>query len=369
METRVKIGFLPLGSVLDRYLVQGFLRIFAITLVCAASLYIIVDFFDNVGTFIASDASAWTIIRYFFFKAPLSTSRVIGFATLFSTLFCLGMLTRAQEITAMRSSGVSVPRITLPLLIVSVIICLLTFFWNETLVPIFAHQAQSIYKTEVRKKQQKSFLGAADIWMRGDASFVNIDNFDVATNTLRGVTVFLLNRDFSLRGLVEIPAAKWNGRAWETAQATEWRILKDGKVVGQKRADALPISDSPDDLKLLARNAEEFSFFDLQKQIADMRSKGMDATRYEVDLQSKLALPLISPLVVLIAIPFAIKRQMSGSMALSFGIAMLIAFGYWVLAAFCTSLGHSAALPPWLSAWLPNTIFAMIGLFFFTAEE
>ena len=369
METRVRIGFLPLGSILDSYLARGFMRIFAITLVCTTSLYIIVDFFDNVGAFITTDASTWTVIRYFFYKAPLSTSRVIGFATLFSTLFCLGMLARSQEITAMRSSGISVPRITLPLLILSVIICLFTFFWNETLVPIFAHQAQTIYRTEVRKKQQKSLLGTADIWMRGSASFVNVDDFDPATNTLHGVTVFLLNRDFTLRGLVEIPSAKWNGRIWEAVQATEWRVPKDGKIVSQKTTDAVPISDSPEDLKLLARDADAFSYFDLQKQIADMRSKGMDATRYEVDLQSKLALPLISPLVVLIAIPFALKRQMSGSMALSFGVAMLIAFGYWVLAAFCISLGHSAALPAWVSAWIPNVIFAMIGLFFFTAEE
>ena len=49
--------------------------------------------------------------------------------------------------------------------------------------------------------------------------------------------------------------------------------------------------------------------------------------------------------------------------------AMVIGFGYWVLSAFCVSLGHSGGLPPLLAAWLPNSIFAMIGLFFFTAEE
>ena len=369
MESRVKVSFLILGGILDRYLIQGFLRIFSITIICTTSLYIIVDFFDNVGVFITTDASLWTIIRYFFYKAPLSTSRVVGLATLFSTLFCLGMLARSQEITAMRSSGISVQRIALPILLLSAVICLVTFFWNETLVPTFAHQAQTIYKTEVRKKQLKSLLGTADIWMRGEGSFVNVDNFDATTNTLHGVTVFLLNRDFTMRGLIEIPAAKWSGQNWRSEQATQWNITKDGKMVSQKASLTPPFSDSPEDLRLLARDADEFSFFDLKKQIADMRSKGVDATRYEVDLQSKLALPLIVPLVVLIAIPFALKKQMSGSMALSFGVAMFISFGYWVLAAFCISLGRSAALPPWISAWLPNTIFAMIGLFFFTAEE
>ena len=56
-------------------------------------------------------------------------------------------------------------------------------------------------------------------------------------------------------------------------------------------------------------------------------------------------------------------------MAMSFGVAMLIGFGYWVVSAFCISLGHTGALPPRAAAWIPNAIFALIGLFFFTAEE
>jgi lipopolysaccharide export system permease protein len=369
MEARNHVTFLPVGSILDRYLVQAFLRVFFTSLICVTSLYVIVDFFDRISTFLNTGAPVWTVVRYFFYKAPLSISRVIGFATLFSALFCLGMMTRTNEMTAMRSSGISVQRIALPLIILSSFICLFTFFWNETLVPMFARQAQTIFKTEVRGKQQQSLFGTADIWIRGEGSFINVNNFDPVTNTLQGVTVFLLNRDFSLRGFVETPMARWNGRGWETTELTAWNVLPDGKTVPAESAVVPPITETPEDLKLLAQEAEEFAFFDLQKQISDMKSKGIDATPYEVDLQTKLALPLISLLMVLIAIPFALKRQMSGGMAVSFGLAMLIGFGYWVLAALCISLGHSGALPPWLSAWLPNSIFAMIGLFFFTAEE
>jgi lipopolysaccharide export system permease protein len=368
METREKVKFLPMGSILDRYLAHGFLRAFIVSLICIASLYLVVDFFDRISTFVDNGASLGTIIRYFFYKAPVSISRVIGFATLFSALFCLGMLARTQEIIAMRSSGISVQRIAFPLLIFGFLICLFSFFWNEALVPIFTHQAQTIFKTEVKNKQQQSLFGTADIWIRGEGSFINVNNFDTATSTLQGVTIYLLNRDLSLRGLMETPSARWSGRGWDAKEVTEWHFLPDGKVVNQKASAALPISETPDDLKLLAREAEEFTFFDLQKQISDMKSKGIDATSYEVDIQSKVAFPLISPLMILIAVPFALRRQMSGGMAMSFGVAMIIGFGYWVLSAFCISLGHNGALPPWTAAWVPNAIFALIGLFFFTAE-
>ena len=56
-------------------------------------------------------------------------------------------------------------------------------------------------------------------------------------------------------------------------------------------------------------------------------------------------------------------------MALSFGLTMLIGFGYWFVLAFSVSLGHSGALPPLVAAWLPNLILLFVGLFFSTAEE
>jgi lipopolysaccharide export system permease protein len=368
-EARIRSRFPPLGGILDRYLAAGFLRIFFASLAFITVLYVTVDFFDRIGAFFESGAPLLTVLRYFIYKAPLLISRVVGFATLFSTLFSLGMLARTYEITAMRSSGIGVQRLALPLFLIGVLICGLTFVWNESVVPVFAHRAQAIYRTEIKNKQQKSLLGTNDIWIRGENSFINVDRFDTRTSTLENITIFRLNRNFSLTGLVEIPKAHWQAKGWETSQAVEWELSGDGKMVRREVETALPMTETPDDLKLLARDAEEFTFFDLQKQIADLKSKGIDATSYEVDLHTKLAFPLISPLMVLLAIPFALRRQLTGNISLSFGIAMSIAFGYWVLSGFCISLGHSGALPSWAAGWIPNAIFALIGLYSFTAEQ
>ncbi|MEX0801913.1 MAG: LPS export ABC transporter permease LptG [Candidatus Binatia bacterium] len=369
MENTARYTLPPLGSIVDRYLVNGFLRVFVASLLCFTSLFAVVEFFDRIGTLIEAEISVSTALRYLVYKIPLSISRIIGFATLFSTLFFLGMLSKTQEITAMRAGGLSTKRISLPLLCLSFLICISTFIWNEGLVPVFAHRAQTIYKTEIKKKQQQSLFGTKDIWIRGEDSFINIDSFDPKDNTLEGITIFSLNRDFSLQGLIDVPTARWTGETWKSESGTEWRFLPDGKMAQQKVTKPATISETPNDLMLLARDAEEFTFFDLQKQIADMKSKGMDATAYEVDLQIKLAIPFISPLMILIAIPFALRKRAGSGLALSFGVAVLIGFGYWVLSAFCFSLGHSGALPAAIAAWLPNSIFALMGIYSFTSEE
>lgn len=363
------IASVPIGGILDRYLMRGFMRIFVLSLLCTTVLYLIVDFFDRIDKLLQAGAPLGTSLRYFFYKLPLLISRVLGFAALFSTLFSLGMLSRTREITAMRASGLSLRRVTLPLLLLSFVIALFVFFWNDALVPIFTRKSQYIYQIEVRKKQPKSLIGTAELWIRGENSFVSADSFNAKKNTLEGVVIYLLDQDFGLRGVVEAPWARWDGTRWEARGAKEWLFRPQGQILHQKEVAALPLTETPEDLNIFAREPEELSFFDLKKRITNLRSKGIDTSEHEVDLHIKLALPLISPLMVFLAIPFALRQGSRGGIALSFGLTLLIGFGYWVILAFTTSLGYAAAFPPWVAAWLPNVILLLVGLHFSLAEE
>ena len=364
LEKTKLIALLPIGGILDRYLIRGFVKIFAVSLLCITTLYLIVDFFDRIDKLLQAGAPLWTSIRYFLYKLPLLMSRVFGFAALFSTLLSLGILSRSQEITAIRASGISLRRIALPLLVLSVLLSVFTFFWNEAMVPIFTRKAQQIYRTEIRKKQPQSLVGTKDIWIRGEGAFISINHFDTKRSILEGLSIYLLNPDFSLKGLIVVPWARWNGVRWEARSGTEW-FFRPGGEMSQRQVDpSLPLSETPEDLKLLAREPDEFSFFDLRRQIADLKSKGIDTTSQEVDLQVKLALPLVIPLMVLLAIPFALRHGPVGGIALSFGLTMLIGFGYWFVLAFNVSLGHSGAIPASVAAWVPNLTLVLVGLFF-----
>lgn len=345
------------------------MRTFTLSLLCSTALYLIVDFFDRIDNLLKAGASLESSVRYFFYKLPLSISRVFGIATLFSTLFSLGTLSRTQEITAMRACGLNLRRLTLPLIFLALLIGLFTFFWNESLVPIFTRKSQDVYKVEVKKVQPKSLIGTKDIWIRGNGSFISADYFDTRRNVLEGVVIYLLDSDFSLKGVIEAPWTRWNGTHWETRGAKEWLFLPEGQILQREAPPLLPFSETPEDLKVFAREPEEMSFFDLKKQIEDLRGKGIDTSEYQVDLQVKLALPFIPPLMVLLAVPFALKHGPQGGMALSFGLTILFGSVYWFLLAFSVSLGHSGALLPWIAAWLPNLILALTGVFFFLGEE
>lgn len=361
---------LPLGCILDRYLVRSFARMFLATLLCIAFVYFSVDFFDRIDNLMRAGASPWVSLRYFFYKIPLLISRVFGFATLFATLLTISFLSRSYEITAMRASGMSLRRLAVPLLLISLLIGLLSFLWSESLVPMFTRKSQYIYRVEIKKKQPKTLIGTRGIWIRGKEAFISADFFDAKKNILYGIMIYGINSEFRLQELIESSQARWDGTHWKTGKSTAWTLLPDGRLSSQQESiTVLPISETPDDFKVLARKPEEFNFFELKRQIEDLKGKGIDTTEYRVDLQVKLAYPMIPPLMVLLAIPFALKRGTRGGIAAAFGFTMLIGMAHLTLLAFCVSLGHSGAMEPWMAAWLPNFILALVGIFYFTGEE
>ena len=362
-------SYFPTQRIINRYLVATFMKIFLFSLLVAMFLFLLVEFVDRIDKFMNSGVSFRTILAYLLFRIPLSISRVFGWATLFSTFFALGMLSRNQEITAMRCAGLSMNRIAFPLLGVSLLISLFTLFWNEGLVPVFTSKSEQIYKREVKKIQPQSVIGTKDVWIRGKAGFINVDRFDAKKNVLEGLTIYVLDRDFVLQRIVEAQTAHWNGSSWQADAIWEWNFSGNGKTMQRVAATSLPLTQTPEDFKVFERDPEEFGFFDLQKQIAEFKAIGVDTTEHQVYLWVKLALPLISPLMVFVGIPFAVKHASGAGMALSFALSMAIGFGYWFLLAFGISLGRGGVIPPFLSAWLANMIFVLVGLFFFMGEE
>jgi lipopolysaccharide export system permease protein len=105
------------------------------------------------------------------------------------------------------------------------------------------------------------------------------------------------------------------------------------------------------------------SYAELRTYIQKIQASGYDATRYLVDLYSKLSYPLLNVIMVLIGIPFAIKTGRSGGVALSVGISVMFGFLYGILFYVFISFGKSGILPPIVACWIPTLLFGLAGVF------
>lgn len=351
-------------GILARYLVGEFLRILALCLVSFVLLYLVVDFFDRFDDFLKHRAEIGSMVRYFLFKIPRVVTEVTPVAVLASMLLSLGGFSRNNEITAMRACGISSAQIVAPLLFVTLALSFGCLVWNETLVPHFSRQVHTINTVEIKKKELPGFLGDREIWTHGQESFFNIESFDNRKKVLVGVTIYGVDHEFHLRGIVEIPQVQWDGSGWRFKGGRERRFLENGDIeTVSVPAGVLDLRETPGDLKMAHREAGEFSYFALRDLIENFRRKGIDLTEYLVDLHLKVAVPFVSAIMALIAIPLGIRNVRASSLASHIGAGLVIGFSYWVVLALAVSLGHSGALPPLIAAWAANVIFAGIGLF------
>ena len=92
--------------------------------------------------------------------------------------------------------------------------------------------------------------------------------------------------------------------------------------------------------------------------------EGYDVTKYLVELQGKIAFPMVILIMVFIAVPFSLRSERSGGVMQSIGIGIFIGFSYWIVHAFSMSLGRSEILPVFLAAWGANILFAAVPQFF-----
>ena len=102
------------------------------------------------------------------------------------------------------------------------------------------------------------------------------------------------------------------------------------------------------------------SFSELSRYIHTLRQSGFDTMRLRVQLNHKLAYPLITLVMAVLAIPFALSMGRSGSLA-GIGVAIGVAIFYWVVSSTLEAMGNVNMLPAMLAAWSPDLLFALAG--------
>ncbi len=356
--------------VTSRYLIREFVGIFVPIVLAFVLLYLVVDFFDRLNVLLKNHATAAAAARYFLFKIPLMVTQIMPPAMLTAMLLSLGMLSRRNEIIALRASGVSLPQTALPLLSLAAAVSVGTLVWNETVVPYCTREYQHVNNVEIRKRAQRGILSDREIWYHGTDGFYNIDHIDARRQTIFGLTIYKTDTRFDLRTIVQVASAQWTDGRWVSTDAVARTIAADGGITTvQLDAHDVVIRETLNDFLEVHREPEELSYLALRQRIDDLTRKGIDAANYLVDLHMKLAVPFASLVLACVAVPLAGRVQRHASVAAIVATGLVLGFSYWVVLGLTNSLGQSGVLPAVVAAWASNFIFLLLGVALFLSTE
>lgn len=353
-------------TILDRYITKDFLIFFFLILVSLTGLFLIIDFFEKIRMFLSNNASLYQVASFFFFRIPFAVSQFIPVAVLLAVLITFSTLSRHSEIIAMKATGISLYRTSLPVIIITVFICIFAFFIGEFITPKANDRADMIKFIEVQKREAHGTFKQNQIWYRGTNAIYNFKYFDPDNAVLKGISINNFDKNFCLTKRIDAEWAEWKNGGWIFYNLLITRYVKDGfPVLERLSSQKIDLSEKPDDFKIVQKDADKMGYMELKDYIHKIQSEGYDVSRYLVDMHGKIAFSFVSLILVIIGISFSLKSERSGGMAMSISIGILTGFSYWIVHAFFLSLGHSGSLPPFLSAWFANIAFSLAALILF----
>ncbi|OGP73746.1 MAG: LPS export ABC transporter permease LptG [Deltaproteobacteria bacterium RBG_16_50_11] len=352
-------------GIINRYVIREYLKIFSLCLGALIFIYAVVLFFGKMDVITKHQAPFYLIFEYLLYKIPEVTFQwTLPYGVLLSTLLTLGNFSRHSEITAMKAGGVSLYRITLPLISLALIFSFFSFLGNEYLVPVTNQKMRHLLSVQVRKEQPSSSFKNYKIWFHGDHRIFNIQLLDPETRVLKGLTLYEFNDQFRCVRRIDAREAKWIEGRWRLYDGAIREFGEKGSIqVNLFKEGDFTLPENWETFQNMARKSEEMSYTELRNYVQKIQSAGYDATRYQVDLYSKLSYPLLNLIMVLIGVPFALRTGRSGGVALSIGISVMIGFTYGILFYVFLFFGKSGLLPPFLSCWIPTALFGLAGIF------
>ena len=352
-------------TILDDYVLRGFTLYFAMIVAAFLMLLLVFTLFELLSDILRNQISPLTVGEYLLNVAPYFLYSTTPLSMLLAVLVTFGLLQRSNEITAIKATGISLYRLIVPVLIVSTLVAGVLFLSDQLYLP-YTNKRQDALRNEIKGKPAQTYLRPDRKWIFGQHSDIYYYQFfDPDRDVFGGVSVFQFDpHTFQITHRIDADRAHWSspmGR-WVYEQGWERSLIGSAHVSDRKFDVATypELSEPPAYFKKEVRQSSEMSYDELRRYIHDLEQSGFDVVRLRVQLQKKIAYPLITFVMAVLAIPFALS---AGKRSALTGVATAIGIGvvYWTISGLFEAMGNLSQLPPAVAAWSPDLVFGFIG--------
>jgi len=347
-----------------RYALRTFMWNFFVLWISFTALLQIVDLLGNSDEILDRHPNdAYAVLEYAIWRLPELAVFLIPFSVLMATLLSLAKFERNNETLALKSAGAPYYQILLGFLPAVGLVAALHFALTDQLVPrSINHLMQGNLYVDKKNKDEDD---DRRVWVQEGDTVVEVG--EVLDQGL-----VLLNMRLYVRDEIgNITDQKFVERATYDVDARQWTLtnIEETKVVADLGTEVIAIPSETWNTQL---GPQEFSeLIERPQAMTTERLWGFAASTqlgvrptyfYETWLQKRIALPVSSILMILLAAPVALSfgrrdRGVASGMAIGFGLGFL----YFITEGLVLSLGESGAVPPFFAAWLPALLFASIG--------
>jgi LPS export ABC transporter permease LptG/LPS export ABC transporter permease LptF len=364
---RATRGRFPL--ILDEYVLREFFLTFVMVLVTFVMLMLIFTFFELLSDIIKNKTPLVTVGEYLINLTPSMIYLITPLSVLIGVLVVFGIMNRNSELTAMKATGISLYRISVPVVAIAAVLSVSLFMFDELYLPQ-ANRRQEALRNVIKGKPAETFEHPGRKWIFGQQHpgrpnrIFYYEYFDSDIDTFGNISIFEFNPgSFTIAKRIFASTAHWEPNLNTWVFEDGWERTFNGSSVTYETFPVKTfreISEQPTYFKKEVRQSSEMNFGELSTYIHDLRQSGFNTVPLRVQLNHKIAYPLITLVMAILAIPFALSMGKRGSLS-SIAVAIGVAIAYFVVSGFFEAMGNVSWLPAFLAAWSPDFLFGLAG--------
>lgn len=354
---------------LDLYMSKNFIKSFLLSLIAFINVFILSQLFKIFRYVADGRMSSSDGFLYVISMIPNILLNVAPLAVLLGSLMMINKMAANLEIISLKTSGISFRRIIMYPIIISFFISIIVFFINGHVYPVSEKRMRELRGNTISKilpkEKRNGFLRDVeknDIYMMG---YINVEE-----GTATDIELIELNEDFTeIEKVIIAEKGKYNKEKenWELRKV----VVNDIK---NKETETYPLyvsdeyKEPPENFVTLSIDPRLLTTKELKKEIKDLRITGGDIRGAMVELAGRYSFPFASFIISFLGLSLG-SRYVRGNSAMSIVLCMFLGYGYYIMQASFESLGKNGLMNPFISGWLPNIIFLLIGIYFVYKAE
>lgn len=350
---------------LDRYILSEFIGPFLLAVMGFVIIGIVDILFTLVDLFINLGIPFLIVVRLLIYRIPAIMVIFFPMAVIFSVMLLLVRMAKDNEITILRASGLNVIRLTLPLLVIVLLVCLGSYITNEKIVPIASNLSETLFQKSVQKKAPPTVAKNVFFKEEGDRFFF-IRRIDAKKSKMYDILIFEQTPEFPR--IITAKTARWNKKTWTLMDGKIHEFDSNGDLTFATAFRQTQIHVERDIRSFYARTktAREMDSAELKEKITVLDKGGVNTIALKVEYHMKKSLPMACLIFGIIGTAFCLHFVRSGKdwwgVITAIIIAVLLVGFYFFTVALFRSLAKKGVILPVLGAWLPNMLYGIPGI-------
>ncbi|HTL60829.1 MAG TPA: LPS export ABC transporter permease LptF [Nitrospira sp.] len=355
-----------LRKLLDRYIFTELLSPFSLSLGVLCFIMLTRELLRLVELLVSKGVGLWAVLKVFAHLLPSFLVLTLPIAGIIASITAFGRLSMDKELVAMRAAGLSLLRLAQPVILFSLMVFALTMWLAQWGQPWSSVNLKKVALNLLR-----------------DQLVLALDRGSFA-EPIPKMTIYVSDKGDQLSGGIFISDER-NPQDPRIIVADAYHVLIDSSTeqvalrlrngVIHSRPDEFDqyqlTSFSSYDLKLslnqsgYAATEERPSYDQLVQRLNASQWRDAWALRRMMEHYKDMAFPTASLILCMLGVPVGIVSKRSGRIG-GFAVGVAVIIAYYVMNVACEFLVTTTVISPFAGAWLPNIVFLIITLLWFS---